>query len=1693
MKEKANLGTPISRQPGKPPTPKRAGSPYEQKLDSRDPDDLDKLKPGGIGLSRHHVIPCSKIMEFWNKVLETEYNNPSGPVPLKATLLKLVQAIQSNTDRYTDLKVKSEHFQEFAEKFKNSEYEHDATAQLSPDGRDDLLSIYEWLPANLFIGPEGDKRFDDPKDGFERTCAPIIGDQRFKARQEAFRLLERYLADPDTLQAEGKKFIDAYLLVVTDDRLEPWRLRAQDWKKREQDGKYRIVDPASAQEAVDTAAPGSMSSVQAADDIDPVVIGGKEIELTLWYDENGYQRLRGSVTDIPVGALIEWIASQWGAGDEIPDGLRNLTLRRLTLEILTGPDESDWTFTVAAGTEFGGLATELLIYFHRNTSGGGSEFTLSVDAGFVLEPDEPRMWFSGEFDRSTGTQSTWALRGTWKTEEGGGLSLADLGTALGWSGAEQLVADLPPALRPELREVTLAYDSRTGPLLAATVGPLTVVFAPVRDVTGLICCVQVRATVDAGLADLPLLSGAVPKEADLRLAAVRALYTSAPVKKTLLDALNDVVTAAQLPAFPAVDQAGGLPGGGVLGVDYTLPGGTQGALTVPLGRQSGSQPPATRAEAGGSGGNGVGAWVDIGRDIGPLSVYRIGVSYDDGTLWMGVDGALTAAGFSLSVAGLALGIGLTDGALPVQVRLDGLGVRFVRPPLTVAGALVDRRRPGYDLMVQGGLTVEMPTFGVMALGAYQRRTGGETSMFVFGRATAAFGGPPPFRVTGVALGFGYNSSVRIPAQDQVGQFPFVAGLDGGLPDDPMAALGQLTDGPNPWVTDRQGQIWLAGGLDFTSFEFIRARVLLLLEAGAGLTVALLGRATASFPKEGTKKYARIGVDLRIVYQSARGELAATAQLVDSYVIDPSCVLTGGFAFSSWFGPSPHAGDFVLTVGGYHPDYKPVPAYYPVVPRLGFTWSVGSAVTVSGGAYFALTPNAVMAGGSLDVRYKAGNVEAWLTAQANLLIQWAPLHFRAGISIRVGARVKLLFTLSGEIGASLDLWGPPTGGTVTAKFLFITVTVKFGAPLSGPAALTWDEFRTQLLPPEAPLTAHPLTGLLTDPDADPALRAARIEAGTEPWLADPSGFSFAVTTVVPTAQVRFNERAPQGDSTVDIRPMKKKGVDGLLHLTVDYSDTRRGLAAAWRALPDEDKWLIDTEHGNVPFALWGDPDVPQDKTLGEDPLLDHLTGLRVTVPPPRIIGQDLGPIAESALAWEKLSPDAALPLDPGAPPTGSPVALAAPPGAGVGVLADQLATLTAASARTRLHGVLADLCPEIPLTNGTVGDYAGQARTAGLDADPLLLTEDHTPPAPGPVVLVLDDTTGTILAVDPDTTAVIGRVPVGQPGPYRAVTSADGATLYAAGTDPAQLSAVDVVAQQVSPPYTGSQLSGPATLLAITHDTSRAVVARPAAMAAVSLDLSRTGDPVLTRVDPQDVQSFGGIAVDAVAGRLYVLAKDASKTVTYDTSAGTKLGTVYGPATPVLITPGEPGRVYVYGAEASSNGQIQVVPVPAPGTSYTPLSFPQRGTALAMLTTSARRAILLRKIGDQTQVVTVYERAGSPPVTIAEHTVAVDLPDPRSLALDPADRAWTLHAAGVSVVHGGTLLGILPLDAAPLSVTFAPDAARAFVACDDATVTVVELHDNTPVAGGHWQLPPHTRASAALYTVFAATASEGAAR
>ncbi|GGX55702.1 YncE family protein [Streptomyces noursei] len=763
------------------------------------------------------------------------------------------------------------------------------------------------------------------------------------------------------------------------------------------------------------------------------------------------------------------------------------------------------------------------------------------------------------------------------------------------------------------------------------------------------------------------------------------------------------------------------------------------------------------------------AWVDINRVIGPLTVEKLGLSYSGGKVWLLFDAALGLGPLNVGVDGLGLGVALSD-LSKWEGTLRGLSLDFRKGPLEIGGAFVnqpvDDTTP-YDLLVEGSVVIRTPELTIAAVGAYEHLKSGFVSLFLFGEADSKFGGPPPFTVNGFCAGFGYNSNVRVPGQAEVAQFPLVAGIAnpralGPSPHTPLSVLQQLTEGSPPCITADVGQLWFAIGVDFTSFEFISSRAVLLLEVGDDLTVALLGVSRASFPLKGESDtpYAEVELGLEAVYQSSKAMLAMSAVLSpNSFVIDPSCVLTGGFAFDLWFGGSAHPGDFVLCLGGYHPDYgKPV--WYPDEPRLGFSWSVSSAVTLSGKSYFALTPAAVMAGGALDIRFHSGGLQAWFTAHADLLISWKPVHFRAGIGVSIGvsATVDLgLFsiTVSVEVGADLDLWGPPTGGTATVHLWFIDFTVDFGSGSTEPKSLDWVSF-TALLPaePKQAVRAVVVSGLL------PATGQSSANGDeTEGWTVSTSGFAFATHSAVPLSTVTVDNLDPLPGDAVNIRPMGVTGQSSTQKVSLEGEGGEVNMTG----------WAVQRVLGNVPQALWGLPQDERERRPDDPTLLeDQLTGVMVSAPLP-VLGYSPGPVAEEDLLFDDLSPYGIVPLHADAAPVG-PVPQ---PGEDViGTIAAQVAVLRTAFARSRLFAELARAGFTQP-SSGESGDWADQPLThyAGLVAhslpdEPQQLEGD--PPA-GTYAWVTNQGDGTVTVIDAEAALPLT---IGQP-----LATGDGGSLF----------------------------------------------------------------------------------------------------------------------------------------------------------------------------------------------------------------------------------------------------------------------------------------------------------------------------
>ena len=361
-----------------------------------------------------------------------------------------------------------------------------------------------------------------------------------------------------------------------------------------------------------------------------------------------------------------------------------------------------------------------------------------------------------------------------------------------------------------------------------------------------------------------------------------------------------------------------------------------------------------------------------------------------------------------------------------------------------------------------------------------------TSLFIFGALSIPLGGPPIFFINGLAAGFGFNRSIKIPSIEGVMDFPLVSGVVNGTltsgGNDPATALKKLSEIIAPEI----GEYWLAAGLKFTSYELINTAALLFVSFGKDFEINLLGLSYASLPpllkKDDALAYFELAI--KVSFKPSEGIISAEAQLTpNSFVLTKDCKLTGGFAFYLWYKditqtidgkevPIP-AGQFVITLGGYHPRFV-APAYFPVVPRLGIQWNIDVGVgklSITGGAYFALVPTAIMAGGYLKVVFEAGPIKAWLNAYADFLIQWHPFYFNIGIGVTIGVSfgttiAGVSVTLKFEVGADLLLQGPPVNGYAKVKVVVVSFTIPIGdkeTKTKNTLIDEWGDFATSFLP------------------------------------------------------------------------------------------------------------------------------------------------------------------------------------------------------------------------------------------------------------------------------------------------------------------------------------------------------------------------------------------------------------------------------------------------------------------------------------------------------------------------------------------------------------------------------------------------------------------------------------------------------
>ncbi|MEW1551707.1 DUF6603 domain-containing protein [Streptomyces tsukubensis] len=959
-----------------------------------------------------------------------------------------------------------------------------------------------------------------------------------------------------------------------------------------------------------------------------------------------------------------------------------------------------------------------------------------------------------DFDLNLSTDGTW-LSASW-TDSGSPLEFTDLADAFGWTDRP----DLPEGLDLALTGAGFRYDFTTGSLVltATSKNYGQLVLATSRTGTTRTYLLDLAVPLNIALSDLPVAGPQIPPSVDVGIRKLDVTYASAALTEDAVTALNTTLQElhGESVGFTKLDP------GLVLTADLTFDGETR-TLNLPLhtsgtapkalasGPGSGQPSDGSTATAGAAApaaataapapaaaptGQSGGTWITVGRSFGPLHIDRIGAQYTNGVLFFLLDADIALGPLALSLDGLGVGSSLTK--FDPEFTLTGLSVSYDEPPLSILGAILRvpdaQLASGVKFQFDGELVVQYQQYSLGALGSYAEFTDGEPSLFVFVQLEAPLGGPPFFFVTGLMGGFGFNRTLVMPGQDEVTDFPLL--LLSATPPDGTRPAAQGPDavlkimegqaaGPSgvtrQWITPQAGEYWLAAGLEFTTFKVIKSKAVLAVDFGNDLSIALLGTSTLKLPLEDesggeAKPFAFVELGIRVIVQPSQGLFAASAILSpNSYVLTPDCHLTGGFAFYVWYGNNPNAGQFVTTLGGYHPAFK-APAYFPQVPRLGFNWAVSDSVSITGGAYFALTTSCAMAGGSLDAVYHDGSLRAWFTAYADFLVSWHPFFYTGdiGVSIGVSLRIHPLFftiTISLSLDASLEVWGPPTGGIVTVHVVVVSFSVSFGAdrPAAATEPLDWAGF-TALLPAHTDICGITVTSGLFKTRDD----TSTVSSSGKEWIVRAKQFSFETRSAVPASVLAYGTTVLHRSATavsqhgISITPMDKTGVVSTHSITI-----QRRQNGVPTAPIDVTGWTLNPLTQTLPATLWDAPPAPFTHipaAASTKTLPGELVGFTVTAPPPAP-GPTRGGIPQTVLMEEYLTPGGRAPWPLATTPTQDYV-----PAADLHSLAlvEDVNSSTVKQARSGLFTVLGEVTAADggPVFTGTDGDLAVLAAGAG---------------------------------------------------------------------------------------------------------------------------------------------------------------------------------------------------------------------------------------------------------------------------------------------------------------------------------------------------------------------------------------------
>ncbi|KAI0546743.1 hypothetical protein F4679DRAFT_556856 [Xylaria curta] len=642
----------------------------------------------------------------------------------------------------------------------------------------------------------------------------------------------------------------------------------------------------------------------------------------------------------------------------------------------------------------------------------------------------------------------------------------------------------------------------------------------------------------------------------------------------------------------------------------------------------------------------------MARSFGGLSIRNVGLKMGDSkTLDISLDAVVLLGPLGFSLIGFTIHLDLSKVTRPSDIlnlnphfSLSGLAVEFSLPPAKLAGMFAkDQLQSG--VRYRGGLALGVGVWDFLAAGVYEENSEFK-SVFVFVKLNGPLISFGFAEVNGLVGGFGYNSLLRFPTITEVTDFPFVSLNTGAkVPkEDIMLQFADLTDSnnPNAWIKPQKDSLWLAAGLGLKAFQMLDVQAVLAIDLSTNPKIGIFAEAIAVVPKGAAQDSAFLFLDLGMAatVDTDHGLLTIAGQLTPySYIFDRSCKLTGGFVLAYFFESSGHDGDWVFSIGGYHPAYQP-PTHYPSAPpRVRVSWSYDSNLSITGEAYFAITPQVCMGGGRLDAIFKTGCAIASFSAYADFLIHYQPFQFMSsvGVAVYVSARLgKGWFSVyvSLEVSATLDIHGPPFAGTAHIHLWFMDISVRFGPDHEKRRALTWPEFYTVFkqsgsLDEAQKLPDHILSitdGRLAGQPDDKIKTKEQQTKDPEIWLVRGPLFKFELMARFPIRSVIFNgakaDKVEAQSHAIFSTPMQLKDQPfQKSELVITIKDEKTGGVAHFNLEP-----IVKP----VPGAMWNQYDsnteTDQSAHLSQPITIPHLMGINFLPMTPTSSSENIPPFS-----------------------------------------------------------------------------------------------------------------------------------------------------------------------------------------------------------------------------------------------------------------------------------------------------------------------------------------------------------------------------------------------------------------------------------------------------------------------------------